>query len=620
MASIAQIAVDLIANTASFQRDFRRAAEKASKNMNSIERSVRSMRRSIDHATRSVHGFVAAYVGIQTVREIGRQVYQDTVLWQSMTYTLQAGGLTAKQTSQQLRFLTNTSMQLGSSIKDAGSSFSRFMLTGRAAGVSLKELDKDYRAIVGAMRVFHLQGQQATRSWLALTEIMSIGSLKSRQFTQQLGRDWPGIGALIAKTMYPGENSLARFRKAMEKGAISSRDFMSAFQTLMQTPAMRGALKQSTDSIQSAVGRLDTTLVKFFSQAQNPTALRGITGSLDNLSKTLSSPEIKRGFDDLVSGLIRATDWATKGAAAFGKWLGAGDSLTRMRGELTQINHQISQTQQYAKDHPFIATLTGGKGATNLEVARLTKQRTALAVQIRQEMYKQLAAHTMLPPSTPDIYGAAASSAANQLTTINASKYIAAAAAQTKRYGETWNKTNAAMREANRILADLVNNQKNYNKFSLIGAQLGQVLENTLTNAFMGIDTSWRQTLERMAIQAAESVAFRALALNAGGAIGTIFSFLGFGGQSAPHRAAGGPVSSNAPYWVGENGPELIVPKGAGTVVPNDQLGGNVTVVQNLHFDAMLESMDARIMAAAPHIAAATRASVEKARRRPKIS
>ncbi|MES0071940.1 hypothetical protein [Mesorhizobium sp. M0058] len=38
-----------------------------------------------------------------------------------------------------------------------------------------------------------------------------------------------------------------------------------------------------------------------------------------------------------------------------------------------------------------------------------------------------------------------------------------------------------------------------------------------------------------------------------------------------PARAAGGPISPNTPYWVGEHGPELVMPQSAGTVVPNAQ-------------------------------------------------
>ncbi|TGS95274.1 hypothetical protein EN814_16355 [Mesorhizobium sp. M2D.F.Ca.ET.171.01.1.1] len=40
-----------------------------------------------------------------------------------------------------------------------------------------------------------------------------------------------------------------------------------------------------------------------------------------------------------------------------------------------------------------------------------------------------------------------------------------------------------------------------------------------------------------------------------------------FGGA----RAAGGPMTANMPYWVGEHGPELVVPSAAGSVVPNAQ-------------------------------------------------
>jgi len=62
-----------------------------------------------------------------------------------------------------------------------------------------------------------------------------------------------------------------------------------------------------------------------------------------------------------------------------------------------------------------------------------------------------------------------------------------------------------------------------------------------------------------------------------------VFSYLakafGFKG-----KAKGGPVTGGTPYIVGERGPELFVPKGSGTIVPNDRLGGgdNVSVVVNV--------------------------------------
>ena len=43
--------------------------------------------------------------------------------------------------------------------------------------------------------------------------------------------------------------------------------------------------------------------------------------------------------------------------------------------------------------------------------------------------------------------------------------------------------------------------------------------------------------------------------------------------------ALGGPVGAGRPYMVGERGPELFVPRTAGTIIPNHAMGGaNVTV------------------------------------------
>ena len=47
-------------------------------------------------------------------------------------------------------------------------------------------------------------------------------------------------------------------------------------------------------------------------------------------------------------------------------------------------------------------------------------------------------------------------------------------------------------------------------------------------------------------------------------------------------QAEGGPVSNNTPYIVGEAGPELFIPSGSGTIIPNNRLsGGGATVIVN---------------------------------------
>ncbi len=55
-------------------------------------------------------------------------------------------------------------------------------------------------------------------------------------------------------------------------------------------------------------------------------------------------------------------------------------------------------------------------------------------------------------------------------------------------------------------------------------------------------------------------------------------------------RANGGPVNAGEPYMVGERGPELIVPRSSGVVIPNNQLGtnmGSTTNVTNNYINAI---------------------------------
>lgn len=74
-----------------------------------------------------------------------------------------------------------------------------------------------------------------------------------------------------------------------------------------------------------------------------------------------------------------------------------------------------------------------------------------------------------------------------------------------------------------------------------------------------------------------------------------------FGG----YKASGGPVSGNTSYIVGEKGPEVFMPKGAGTIIPNHALGGG----QSINYQPTI-NIDAR------SDQAAIRADVDSAIRR----
>jgi len=121
-----------------------------------------------------------------------------------------------------------------------------------------------------------------------------------------------------------------------------------------------------------------------------------------------------------------------------------------------------------------------------------------------------------------------------------------------------------------------------YNAAQTIEKSIGgsfRTVETTIVEAVLHGETSIRQ-LANTILAEFDSVSQREFIVRPIEGIlnSAIGSLLGIGG-----RAAGGPVAANVPYLVGEHGPEIFTPAGAGTITPNAALGSpRPTVVVNI--------------------------------------
>lgn len=129
-----------------------------------------------------------------------------------------------------------------------------------------------------------------------------------------------------------------------------------------------------------------------------------------------------------------------------------------------------------------------------------------------------------------------------------------------------------------------------------IESALGQTVLDSLEGSFSSIADLWKNLIKKLIAQAAGAQLGKLLLGDSfsktgevGGGLGSLIgAFAGlFGGSTPPARASGGPVAAGRPYLVGERGPELIVPRQAGTVMPTGAGYGGAapsqTVVVNLN-------------------------------------
>ena len=113
------------------------------------------------------------------------------------------------------------------------------------------------------------------------------------------------------------------------------------------------------------------------------------------------------------------------------------------------------------------------------------------------------------------------------------------------------------------------------------GAQIRSDFASSLENLFAGLiknASNAKEAFKQFALSVVQSIAriiAQMLVLKLlQGALGGFFGKIGLGGAlpAIPGKAMGGLVRANAPYIVGEKGPELFVPRVSGTIVPNDAL------------------------------------------------
>ena len=163
-------------------------------------------------------------------------------------------------------------------------------------------------------------------------------------------------------------------------------------------------------------------------------------------------------------------------------------------------------------------------------------------------------------------------------------------------------------------------------KFREIGQAIEQGLVSNLTDAVMGTQTlagaaiNVLNQLKRKLVELAVQKAVSGIGGKIGGFLGGLFGgggggggLLGFGGGAGliPFQSgllSGGPIGfangGRPPVGkasiVGERGPELFVPSSAGTIIPNNQLGGGSTnnIVVNVNMeggvDAQADENDSR--------------------------
>ena len=155
--------------------------------------------------------------------------------------------------------------------------------------------------------------------------------------------------------------------------------------------------------------------------------------------------------------------------------------------------------------------------------------------------------------------------------------------------------------------------KKTQQVFDSVWGNLSSAIDNFVKTGKLNMKDFARSVIQDLIAIQMKAAAMKFLGAMFGSFGGTASTYSASGGISEHvfnplARAAGGSVTNNTPYMVGESGPELFIPSGSGTIVPNGQMGsmGGTTNVTNNYINAIdIKSFEDRLLGSSNAIWAA---------------
>ena len=512
-------------------------------------------------------------------------------------------GVTTSQAEyqQSLAFIQQTTKDFAIPQEVVTRQFTKLQASVQGAGGNVEDTKTAFNGIVAAVRATGGSLQDVDAALTATAQVFSKGKVSAEELRQQIGERLPGAFTLFAESigMTPQE-----LDKALEKGQVSLQDFQKFAEAIFKRYGENA--KVIADAPESAGDRLKVALEE-----------------LSQSVGTLLQP-IGQAFQEIFTRITEVINTAIK---ALNRFLGLGQEGLEARIEtLTKRIDQSLATAEAIAGTPMAAQ-------ARAEAARLFDERSDLMVKLRQLQTRgveQPEAGGGLPGITPtppggggggrrgprDISEALANAQIAALREVNELKKAelefearllqiresdvpeqkrrvelqqaltrlldARQKIQTEGFKENQRalleqfklEERLGKEDAERVLAALKAQDALQGKLTetqkitqQIGAQLGQ----TLTSAFDNLinkTQKWSDFLRSALMQVGKLLMTAGLNLAAGPAGGGSFlNLLGFG-----TRANGGPVAGGRPYLVGEQGPELFMPRAGGAVTSNREL------------------------------------------------
>jgi tape measure domain-containing protein len=514
-------------------------------------------------------------------------------------------GVTTSQAEyqQSLAFIQQTTKDFAIPQEVVTRQFTKLQASVQGAGGNVEDTKTAFNGIVAAVRATGGSLADVDAALTATAQVFSKGKVSAEELRQQIGERLPGAFTLFAESigMTPQE-----LDKALEKGQVSLQDFQRFAEAIFKrygenAKAIADAPESAGDRLKVALEELSQsvgTLLQPIGQAFQ-TVFARITEVINSAIKALNRflGLGQEGLEARIETLTRRIDQSLATAEAIAGTPMAAQAraeAARLFEERSDLMVQLRQLQTRGVEQPEAGTglpgiiLGGGGGGgggrtrrgptdisealANAQIAALREVNELKKAELEFEARLLQIRESDIPDQKRRVQ---LQQALTRLADVRQKIQTEAFKENQKALIEQIKlQDKAGEEDAKRVLAALKAQDELQNKLTetqkitqQIGAQLGQTLMSAFDN-LINKTQKWSDFLRNALMQLGKMLMTAGLNLAAGPmGSGGILSFLGFG-----TRANGGPVAGGRPYLIGEQGPELFMPRAGGAVTSNREL------------------------------------------------
>ena len=584
------------------------------------QKALRSIQAGFAKLAKVFFNFKTALVGVVGAGGLGLLISNSLKATDALAKTASKIGTT----TEALSALQYAGQLTGVSIETMNMALQRFTRRASEAAVGTGEAK-------GALRELRLDARELVKlpldeQMLKLADAFEDAEKRGLNPLRLAFKLFDSEGAALVNTLGLGREGLSDLLgEARSLGVVMSsnaaegveeaNDALTRLQSLFG-----GIVKQVTAALAPVITSIADILTSKVASAFDPE-----NNGIQEFARALAIDVVNgivaavEGFEALTNGLINTANELIRTKDALTAFFGGEQSAEQLQNAIDEIDSRLESLKKRAEQPIYQGPL--GQ-ALKVDISNLELQRAKLE-ELKQAAEKSGRIQIIDNVSfqkTIDLL-------------LNAIPAINGITDSTKKLGDKTQETIPTAFEA--FIANLKRTREMANELmpqlEKLGDQvltgLGQSFTDAITgarkfsDAIKAMAKSVVDSLIRMLIQKyIVDAAFGFITKGMGGLTKQNGVFQAYN-QAVPisgKKAMGGAVAGGRPYLVGERGPELMVPSGNGTIVPNNELGGGgVTVVQNINVTTgVQQTVRAEIANLLPQISNAAKSAVADARLR----